>query len=125
MLPKLVDLNPSWIGAGGEGVTQNGQPVPYRPGVGLHCDCPCGCGSELFVPFANPLDGGPPHDPRPHATWTRDGDTFETLTLHPSIKRVPHNGSCGWHGFIEKGEIKTCGDSVPATPEFIERVRKF
>lgn len=122
---RLVDLHPKFIGSGGEGVSQPSdqpclaclgkgcpdchqtgkeyEPAPRREGVGVCFDCPCGNvdqGHQCFVPFANPLDGGPPIDP-PRG-WQREGDTFDTLTLSPSILRV---GGCGWHGFIRNGEV--------------------
>ena len=97
---KLTDLDPRWCSSGGEGITDAaGNPVPLREKIGLICNCPkCGEDHPLFVPFANPFDGGPPHSP---VTWQRTGDTFETLTLAPSILRK----DCGWHGFITNGEI--------------------
>lgn len=105
---KLTDLEPQFIGAGGEGVTRGGQPVPRRDGVGLLCRCPCGnCDPDtcwLYVPFANPLDGGPQLDSQ---GWQRTGHTFETLTLTPSIHRLGPR-SCGWHGFITDGEVRSC-----------------
>ena len=65
---------------------------------------PCGAGEPLFVPFVNPLDGGPPLEVgRPN--WQRTGDTFESLTLTPSILRRRDRGGCGWHGFITNGEV--------------------
>lgn len=122
---RLTDLRPQWVGSGGENVSDaDGKPVPYRHGVGLMCDCPCGCGSKLFVPFQNPLDGGPSNNPD-RVCWDRTGDTFEVLTLAPSIRRIPHDGSCGWHGFIRQGMIETCGDSTPASPEFIANRKRF
>jgi hypothetical protein len=99
---RLVDLDPQFVGGGGEGVSQDGQPVPRREGVGLAFTCPCGCGSVGYVGFKNPLDGGPPYDPRPGQQWDRTGDTFETLTLSPSILRHP----CEWHGYIRNGAIE-------------------
>ena len=115
---KLTDLNPHFIGAGGEGISNaDGSPVPTRPGGGLVWACPCGCGSNLYVPFANPVDGGLCLSPE-RPSWNREGETFEKMTLSPSIKRIPHRGSCGWHGFIKKGMIETCSDSIPATEEF-------
>ena len=100
---RLVDLEPQWVGAGGEGITRNGVAVPAREGIGLMCLCPCGCGVNLYVPFANPLDGGPPGNTQ-RPGWARTGDTFDTLTLAPSIFRN-HPESCGWHGWIRNGEI--------------------
>ena len=103
---KLTDLNPQWLGNGGEGITRNGEPVPYRPGVSLMFDCPCGkCGMPCAIPMNNPLDGGPPLNPD-HG-WDRIGEDFETLTLKPSILRTVKRGGCGWHGFITNGEIIT------------------
>jgi len=108
-MTRLVDLHPTWVGAGGEGVTgSDGKPVPRREAVGISFDCLCGCGGAIFVQFQNPLDGGPPHDLRPSILWQRTGDTFETLTLRPSILFHP-SGSCrGWHGFITDGNVLTC-----------------
>lgn len=93
-------------------------PAPKRTGVGLSFDCPCAtCAAKrtgdpdtdfylrVFVGFRNPLDGGPAHDPRPGAQWERTGDTFETLTLTPSIL---DKGRCGWHGFVTNGEVTSC-----------------
>jgi len=117
---KLADLHPRWVGAGGEGVfNADGSPAPKRHGVGLSFDCPCAkCSAKrtgdfdndfylrVFVGFENPVDGGPPHDPRPGAQWRRTGDTFETLTLTPSIQRHRvGEGGCDWHGFVTNGEV--------------------
>jgi len=99
---KLVDLHPKWIGSGGEGITHDGKPVPRREGIGLSFDCPCGCGTRPFVYLVNPLDGGPPIEEQ--RGWQRTGDTFENLTLSPSLLRQDPDG-CRWHGFIRNGEI--------------------
>ena len=101
---RLVDLNPRWVGAGGPGITHNGQPVPERHKVGVSFECPCGCGTRCYVAFANPIDGGPPRVSPNECTWVRSGDTFETLTLSPSILRLD---GCRWHGFIENGGVRT------------------
>lgn len=102
---RLTDLNPKWVGHGGEGVTYKGVPVPRREGVSISFDCPCGDKDKCrpcTIIFKNPLDGGPSIYPD-HA-WDRTGDTFETLSLLPSIQRLD---GCKWHGHITKGEIKT------------------
>lgn len=100
---RLTDLNPRFLSHGGEGVTQNGQPVPLREAVGLTFTCPCGCGEPLSVLFHNPPDGqGPISMQIP--MWTRTGETFETMTLDPSILR---RNNCGWHGWIRNGEVLT------------------
>jgi len=95
-------------------------PAPERHGVGVSFLCPCApCAAKrtgskdtdfylrVFVGLANPLDGGPAHDPREGAQWTRTGDTFETLTLRPSILRSEERHGCGWHGFVTDGRVDT------------------
>lgn len=101
---RLADLNPRFVGAGGEGVSdKNGNPVPRRSGVGITFDCPCGCGDRVFASFDNPIDGGPPlGDARP--LWSRTGESFDEMTLRPSILRID---GCGWHGWITNGEISS------------------
>lgn len=98
---RLNELEPHWVGAGGEGIwDKDMKPVPERHGVGISFICPCGCGTRLAIMFTNPLDGGEAIGDR--TTWQRTGETFDNLTLAPSILRV---GGCAWHGFITCGEI--------------------
>ncbi len=123
---KLTELDPRWVGAGGEGVYQTAPdgtlvPSPERHGVGVSFLCPCAsCTGKrtgdkdhdfylrVFVGFRNPLDGGPAHDPRPGQQWERTGETFDTLTLRPSILRHRvGDGGCDWHGFVTAGEVTT------------------
>lgn len=87
----LADLDPSWIEIQGRR-------------VGVLFECPCCRRSSLAVLFANPVDGGPPHPPDPaypSPRWRRDGDSFATLTLAPSVdaSRAGH-----WHGFVTNGQ---------------------
>lgn len=114
-------------GAGCEECHQSGkeyEPAPARHGIGISFDCPCPvCTSKrtggfdedfylrIFVSFANPLDGGPPIHGDRHL-WQRTGDTFETLSLTPSILSVAGRDGCGWHGFVgsngaQPGEVIT------------------
>jgi len=106
---RLVDLHPRFINSGGDGIfDKNMNPAPLRVGVGVMFDCPCGkCGFPLFIPFDIALDGK--SYPYKEKGWHRVGDTFETLTLTPSILRIKDkNGyGCNWHGFITNGEIIT------------------
>lgn len=113
---RLVDLDPRWATVGGPDtfiVQPDGTrvPRPERHGIGITFRCPCphaheNYGERVFVPFTNPLDGGPSYDltnPQ-RAYWQREGDTFDTLTLRPSILRI---GGCGWHGFVTNGDVTT------------------
>lgn len=97
----LVDLDPHFVSGGGCINTATGETTPRRQGVGIQLECPCGCDSPLYVPFANPLDGGEREDAHGKG-WQRTGETFETLTLTPSILRV---GGCAWHGFLTNGQL--------------------
>lgn len=100
---KLADLNPKWVGYGGEGVTQNGQSVPRRERTAISFDCPCGCNHPVTVGIRNPVDGqGPVHG----TTWDHSGDDFDILTLSPSIQRE-YPARC-WHGWVTNGEVTTC-----------------
>lgn len=102
---RLTDLHPEFVDAGGEGISKlDGSPVPKRDGVGVEFDCPCGCAFRLYIPFVNPIDGQRQYD---YKGWQRTGETFETLTLTPSIQRVAHPGGaqCNWHGWITHGDI--------------------
>lgn len=107
---KLVDLNPRFLNSGGPGITHKNaageqEETPLVRGVGVVLDCPCGkCGDELYVPFNIALDGA---GVRADA-WGREGDTFETLSLTPSVLRIQSRGQCGWHGFITNGQVTTC-----------------
>jgi hypothetical protein len=55
---------------------------------------------RCYIPFSNPI--GCDHE---RAGWHREGETFETLTLTPSIFRNPARGGCGWHGWITRGAV--------------------
>lgn len=98
---RLTDLQPLLINIG------------TRTGVGLAFNCPkCGGDSDrqycggVFVHFENPIDGGPaPETSAPR--WTRTGDTFETMTLRPSILKPESKAGCGWHGYVTDGEVST------------------
>ncbi len=112
---RLADLNPRW-GNRDHARTER---------VGVWFDCPGECCSNkvsmvdrsgyvpsehekerIWVPFANPLDGLSPVSDAPEFGWQRTGETFETLTLAPSIdfKHAP-GGSLGWHGYITGGQV--------------------
>ena len=108
---RLVDLNPQWLSSGGAGVSdQEGNPVPRRDKVAIKFDCPCGSDEckkpwkRVCLTLSNPPDGGPPVSSKMEHSWEMSGDSFENLTLKPSIQRV---GGCEWHGWVTKGEVIT------------------
>lgn len=122
---RLVDCNPKWVHGryGGQGDS------PVR---GVHFDCPEGHeGCSHAIPFTPALDGVDSVTWQSNgAQWQRTGDTFETLTLTPSIRRTRRYESreaaiaagcipeyitesmlCAFHGFVTNGAITFCGDS--------------
>lgn len=104
---RLVDLNPRWF-------TDDGRHV------GVNFDCPGDCcagkpsARDLFdareragetkiiisVPFKTGTDGLPYRDDG----WDRSGDTFDSLTLAPSVQAYGFKRELHWHGFIRSGE---------------------
>ncbi len=109
---KLTELNPRWIVSGDRR-------------VGLTFDCPH-CFSipdiqdtdiaKIGVYFKNPIGGGLPIETK--YLWNRKGDTFETMTLSPSVnaskagqplETITIRGKGHWHGWITNGEITTHG----------------
>lgn len=98
---RLVDLNPQFLDSN-----------HFDKGIAIMFDCPCGCDAPCYVPFRNPIGGARPNPDDDakygRAMWDREGETFETLTLKPSILRDPAKGGCGWHGWITNGEVTSC-----------------
>lgn len=97
---RLTDLNPRWFKHFSEG-----------PISGLTFECPHCRMQRISATFAPTFDdavlaaNGVPW-PHPHIKgpyWTRTGDTFETITLRPSVD-VGAEGH--WHGHIENGEVR-------------------
>lgn len=100
-----------------------------RRGMGLSFNCPL-CGQQrLSIWYANPMDGGPPREALPitpdlpeeikrlytcyNNRWQRTGDSFENLTLSPSVDA---SGAGHWHGFISEGNV-TEGSGPCASPK--------
>jgi hypothetical protein len=106
---KLTELAPEWIGSGGDRVfsSATGLPIPRREQTALWFEyCPCGCGRSFCIHIENPPDGLGPSNPG-GPSWHCTGDSFDNLTLAPSIQRADPDG-CRWHGFITNGEVLTC-----------------
>jgi hypothetical protein len=99
---KLVDCDPKWADSYGE-VEAGATHVMF--------DCPEGHeGCWHHIPFTPSLNGQAMTSA--HAIWQRTGETFETLTLSPSIAtRPPRPNGCALHIHIANGQIEFCGDS--------------
>ena len=96
---RLTELNPRRVGVGDENNIING----------VTFDCPHCRVQRLGVMFHPPIDAGGWmargvtlfHG---QLEWQRQGDTFENLTLTPSINtRIDVAGH--WHGFITNGAV--------------------
>lgn len=98
---KLTTLNPRWIG-----LHNWSDDSIYH--IGVSFDSPKQNGKRLAVLFSPPIDpdglaqkwqwGEPFKDAK---KWKRTGETFETLTLAPSLDFSPID----WHGHITNGEV--------------------
>jgi hypothetical protein len=113
-----MECNPSWVVV--EGVT-----------CGIKFDCPEGhVGCWHSIPFVPAFHGEPPAWYKARTTWKRAGNTFNTLTLSPSIRRIPvyknrdealaqgalaeHIADelfCALHIYIKNGKIEFLADS--------------
>ena len=98
---KLVDCNPRW------GRYYHGQEIEDC----VTFDCPEGHEHCLISVQVSPARDGSPQPVRQRngAQWQRTGDTFETMSLTPSIRS--EGPVCFFHGFVTNGEITFCGDS--------------
>ena len=87
-MEALTKLHPAWQSV-----------LRKDSGEGVSFDCPaCGPAHQLVAYFANPRDGKPPMPGR-SVIWVREGDTFASLTLAPSLQYP-----C-WHGWVEGGQV--------------------
>lgn len=106
---RLTELDPRWM------VLRDGGDA-----VGLTFRCPhCppgerGATTYLGVMFAQTVDRDQLNvDEKEWPTymathpdakfWTRTGDTFDTLTLSPSVDVSQHGH---WHGFVSQGDVR-------------------
>lgn len=95
---RLTDLKAHW-----RCTDENPNPT------GVNFLCPAGCGKHIGVGFVNPIGGGPPET---GCDWSRSDDTFDTLTLTPSVNEMPRHG---FHGFVTNGEITASSYIMPGT----------
>jgi Family of unknown function (DUF6527) len=98
---KLTELEPHW-----GGTEQDGR-------YALNFVCPvAGCpnsvhgGHYISVPFK--IFRG--YDPKTQHIWMKTGETFEDITLTPSVDATQNKQGkktgCLFHGFITNGEVK-------------------
>lgn len=103
---RLTELDPRWCS---EQPSVTG--APQRRGMGLSFLCPVHRDHRLAVAFANPIDGGRVMSGHRYL-WQRQGETFETLTLGPSVDASGNSFGFDniktpcWHGFIRNGNIE-------------------
>lgn len=96
MAVKLADLKPMWIpkvedGAQACGIAFECPVCPRNDAGGVH---------YIRVQWAN-MEGRPPQE----VLWERaGGNTFDTLTLNPSIL-ADVTGTCKFHGWIQNGMV--------------------
>jgi len=100
---QLTELHPKWVGV------HNWCGNPHFR-CGIVFDCPHCLKQRIAIFFTPPID--PDHEwdkfdraelYPDHPKWTRQGETFDTITLTPSIDVSQYEH---WHGFIENGQIK-------------------
>jgi hypothetical protein len=94
---RLADLNPRWVG-----LTRS---FDKTVKMGVSFDCPHCREQRIVVSFVQPIDpenllAMTDWQPGAERQWDRSGDTFETLSLLPSVDASPH-----WHGRITNGEV--------------------
>jgi hypothetical protein len=101
---KLTELKPRWT-------SPHNFPDGWRTGISFLC--PKCRNHRVAVTFDVPVLPDPMSDMErgcwadvlkhyTHNVWKRQGSTFETLTLAPSID---WSGSGCWHGIINQGEV--------------------
>lgn len=78
---KLVDLNPRM--AISRALAGGSWSEAAKRNVGMTLDCPCCRATRLMVHFRNPIGGTAPEPVE--RLWDRTGDSFDTMTLSPSI----------------------------------------
>lgn len=95
---RLVDLNPRWFRLADD-----------TPALGLTFDCPHCRTQRLGVSFHRQgheaMDDAVIYAKSPGTShiWGMSGDSFENLTLSPSVDA---SAAGHWHGFVSNGEIR-------------------
>ena len=110
---RLADLNPKWVRLHGSGEIWgirydcpcgkrglDGSDVPTHPDVIANV---CEMGGWAMVPTKSNWLGEPQCADSIARGWDLTGDSFENVTLTPSIHHVGH-----WHGFLTNGAMVSC-----------------
>lgn len=99
---NLTELHPRWVVEHEYGeYDEQLKTAPKRHGMGISFLCPHCKEARLAVMFENPVDGFRPPYVKQNL-WKRSGESFENMTLTPSIDA----SECGhWHGHITNGQI--------------------
>jgi hypothetical protein len=106
---KLTELNPRWVACGFPAFVQTANnwaaDLPIRRGLTFDCPhCRVQRLGVMFDPLINPENHTVKDEPKYEGQklWTRiSGETFDTLTLEPSLD-TSKDGH--WHGRITNGE---------------------
>lgn len=105
---RLIDLNPRWIGLYGWA-----SPDPFYTGISF--ECPHCRTQRLAVGIYPPIDPsghvGKDFEWRKEFTptqpvWDRTGDTFDTISLSPSVDASAIRIGGHWHGHITNGDCR-------------------
>ncbi len=92
-MKRLVDLDPHWF-------HRNGRPE----GIRFHCPICRGGEGEGHERHSLVITWEPPSIHTSGAVWTKTGNTFDNLTVTPSIDAT-RGGHCKFHGFITQGVV--------------------
>ncbi len=102
---KLIDLSPRWIEHGGNPKAALIFKCPHCQDIWLTCTFqPIKMSTQmaLYRPEGE-SSGGQVVPSRQDFAWSRDGDSFHTLSVTPSVDA---SASGHWHGFITGGECR-------------------
>lgn len=103
---RLVGLNPKWVIHGRDEVYGIRYDCPCRkPGdIGNESNVSvCPMGGWAVVPTKTNFAGKPSSADAQARGWDLTGDSFNNVSLSPSIHHVGH-----WHGFLTNGVLTSC-----------------
>jgi hypothetical protein len=105
---RLVELHPKWKMTTDGSVYGIEYDCPcglcsYDPDNGINYEKCCPSGGRQIVPTKTNFAGLLTCADSARRGWDLTGDSFETITLSPSIHQVGH-----WHGFLRAGWVESC-----------------